>query len=251
MRLLAVLLAGLSVVDTQTAAQPDADAALKAFKEAYVKAGKDAGARAAAARELGKTPHLKTYKALAQLLQGDGTGQETNEVRIAAADTIGASFKAIPGAWASPAAVAKLRDRKITDVRVASARAVADVAQKQGLPTLQALADDKPFEMAKEAVLGLGKIPDRSSVPLLIKLLREVERVPEDEIVPGLPFHGLGAGGAVVDDARAEQRARRQILLEPVLGTLGRLTGQGFRTYKEYHAWWSKNSGSFRLQEGR
>ena len=251
MRTLALLLAGLSVVGTQTPAQPDPDAAVKAFKEAYAKAGKDSGARAAAARELGKAPHAKTYNVLSQLLVGDGSGRETNDVRIAAADTIGASFKAVKGAHAAPAQAAKIRDKKITDVRIAAARAVADLGQREGLPTLQGLADDKPFEMAREAVVGLGKIPDRSSVPLLIKLLREVERVPEDEILPGLPFHGLGAGGAVVDDARAEQRARREILLQPVLSSLAGLTGQKLGTYKEYHAWWSKNSSSFKIGEGR
>ena len=252
MRFLLLALAGLTVAGaTQTTAAPDADAALKAFKEAYVKAGKNNAERAAAARLLGKTPHPKTYNALSQLLVGDGSGRETNDVRVAAAETIGASFKDVKGSWQAPAQAAKIRDKKITEVRVAAAKSLGDLGQREGLTILQALSDDKPFEIAKEAVFGLGKIPDRSSVPLLIKLLREVERVPEDEIAPGLPFHGMGAGGVVLDDARAEQRARREILLDPVLLTLRKLTGQDLKTYKDYHAWWGKNSSRFVVGEGK
>ena len=116
------------------------------------------------------------------------------------------------------------------------------------LRTMQEFVDDKPFEMAKEAVEGLAEIPDRSSVPLLIKLLREVERLPENEILPELPFHGAGLAGPVIDDARAEQVARRKTLFNPVLDTLKSLTGQDFSSFKEYQKWWSANGSSFKVQ---
>jgi len=249
MKFLPAAIAALLVSLDNAAWEPQAevDQALKEFKEAYAKAGQSAPARAEAARALGKAPHARTMRTLGVLLQGDGSGQETSEVRIAAAETIGKSFAAIPGAASPLAAVARLRDRKITDVRVASAKALGDLGRREGLSTLQGLADDKPFEIAREAVDGLGKIRDRSSVPLLIKLLREVERVPDAEIVPGLPFHGVGLGGPVLDDARAEQTERRAVLLEPVLSTLAKLTGQELRTYKDYQKWWSANGSKFTI----
>jgi hypothetical protein len=244
MKTLLVSLAGfLLAIEPQS----EVDQALKEFREAYNKAGKDSAGRAAAARRLGKTPHLRTLSALSQLLNGDGTGHETHEVRIAAAETIGKSFGGIRGAWSPPANNAKLRDKKATDVRIASTRAIGEVGQFEGLRTLQALADDKPFEIAREAVEGLARIPDRSSVPLLVKLLREVERIPEDEILPGLPFHGLGWGGVIVDDAREEQRQRRAVLLGPTLSSLKKLTGQECADYKEYHRWWSTHSSTFKI----
>jgi hypothetical protein len=227
--------------------QSDIDQAIWNFKQAYAQAGNDSSARAGAVRSLGAYPNSRTLQILGVVLAGDSSGQETADVRIAAADTIGASFQNIPGAWYVPATVARIRDRKITDVRAAAARAVANLGQREGLRTLQDLADDKPFEMAREAIVGLGKIPDRSSVPLLITLLREVERVPE-AIFPEIPFYGVGvAGSAVIDDARADQNQRRAMLLDPVLGTLRRLTEQNFQNYKDYRKWWSSASSTFRV----
>ena len=246
--LAAAVAVSLTVVqDKVKEGAPNPEAVLKEFKEAYLKAGKSDPARVEAVRILGKAPHLKTLSALSQLLKGDGSGMEVAEVRVAAADTIG-TFRDVRGAWSPVADVARLRDRKITTVRVASARAVGRVGQREGLRVLQELADDKPFELAREAVLGLGLIPDRSSVPLLIKLLREVERVPEDQVLGELPFGGWGVvGGSIVDDARAEQVQRREVLLQRVLSTLKGLTGQGLGTFKEYQKWWSSNSSSFKL----
>lgn len=252
MKVLGVLaVALLPLLDTVADPQSDADLTIRQFKEAYVKAGKDSTARAAAVRTLGKNPGPRTLHVLNQLLAGDGSGQETADVRIAAADTIGGYFGKISGAWSIPAVVAKQRDRKLTDVRTASMKAVASLGQRDGLRVLTDLADDKPFEVAREAIIGLGKIPDRPSVPFLIKLLREVERVPE-EVAPELPFHGVGvAGGAVIDDARAEQRQRRALLLDPTLASLGRLTGKSFQNYKEWSTWWSSASPSFKVAEGK
>jgi len=231
----------------RSGSQSDIDQVIRQFKQAYVGAGNDSSGRAAAVRALGAYPSSRTLQILAQVLGGDGTGQETAEVRIAAADTIGSSFQKIPGAWSVPAYVARTRDRKITDVRTAATKAVARLGQREGLRTLQDLADDKPFEVAREAIEGLGKIPDRSSVPLLIKLLREVERVPE-VIAPEIPFYGVGvAGAAILDDARAEQNQRRTMLLDPILGTLRRLTEQNFQNYKEYSKWWATASSTFKV----
>ncbi len=244
--LLAACAATLAVHATTTG--PDADTALKEFKQAYAKAGQDDAARAAAVRSLGRAPHPKTLHALSAVLLGDGTGQEVESVRIAAADTVGGNFQKIPNSWTPLASLARIRDKKITAVRVASVRAMRQLEAPASLRTLQEFVDDKPFEMAKEAVDALAVIPDRSSVPLLIKLLREVERVPDDAILPELPFHGLGMGGVVVDDARAEQIARRQILYNPVLSTLKSLTGQDFSSFKEYQKWWSANGSSFKVQ---
>jgi hypothetical protein len=246
-----VALAATVAAQDKTESTTNADVVLKEFKQAYVKAGKSDSDRAAAVRTLGSAPHAKTLGALSQVLLGDGTGQEVPDVRIAAADTIGAAFGKIPNAWTPLSSAARIRDKKISEVRIASVRAMGKLSDPKSLRALQDLIDDKPFEMAKEAVDALPKVPDRSSVPMLIKLLREVERVPDDAILPGLPFHGLGAGGAVVDDARAEQVARRQILYTPVLGALKALTGQSFSSYKEYQKWWSANGSSFQVSGTR
>lgn len=245
---LAALAATLTFQDKTKADAANPDAVLKEFKQAYVKAGKDDRARADAVRGLGKAPHSKTMSALAQVLLGDGSGQEVVDVRIAAADTIGSFFGGIPNAWSPLATVARIRDRKITEVRISAVKAMDELADPKSLRALQEFIDDKPFEMAAEAVEALAKVQDRSSVPLLIKLLREVERVPEDEIVPGLPFNGVGLGGVVIDDARAEQLARRKVLLGPVQKSLTELTKQDLVTYKEYQKWWSANGSRFQVE---
>jgi HEAT repeat protein len=246
-----LILAALAVVlafqDKTTTTTPDT--ALKEFKQAYVKAGQNASARADAVRGLGRAPHSKTMAALAQVLLGDGSGKEVEEVRIAAAETIGASFAKIPNSWKPLAAVAKTNDRKIAEIRISSAKAMKQIADPASLKTMQDLVDDKPFEVAKEAVDGLALIPSKNSVPLLIKLLREVERIPEDQIVPELPFHGLGAGGPALDDARTEQIVRRKVLYNPVLDSLKSLTGQDFTTFKEYQKWWSAKGSSFQVEK--
>jgi len=246
--ILAALAATLTFQDKTTTADPDT--VLKEFKVAYSKAGKSERDLAEAVRGLGRAPHSKTMLVLAQVLLGDGSGQETPDVRIAAAETIGASYKAVPNSWKPLATVAGIRDKKIAEVRISSVKAMGQLAAPPSLRALQNFVDDKPFEMAKEAVDALAKIPDRSSVPLLIKLLREVERVVEDEIVPGLPFHGVGIGGVVIDDARIEQIERRKVLYNPTLDTLKALTGQEFISFKDYQKWWSKNASSFKVVGG-
>lgn len=243
--LLAALTITIASQDKTTTANPDA--VLKDFKVAYNKAGKDDRARAAAVRELGTAPHAKTMTALAQVLLGDGSGQEVVEVRIAAAETIGAFFAGIPNAWTPLATVARIRDKKITEVRISAVKAMGQIADPKSLKALQELIDDKPFEMAKEAVDALAKVPDKSSVPQLIKLLREVERIPDDAIMPDLPFHGVGLGGVVIDDARNEQIVRRKVLYNPTLDTLKALTGQDFTAFKDYQKWWSANGSKFQV----
>jgi hypothetical protein len=246
---IAMLLASVQEKVTEGASTPET--ALKEFKEAYVKAGKSTPARVEAVLILGKAPHLKTLNVLHQLMQGDGTGQEVMEVRIAAAEMVGSRFKEVRGAWSPVADVARRRDKKSTPLRIAAAKALTQLEAREGLKTLQDLVDDKPFELAREAVEGLGRIPDRSSVPLLIKLLREVERVPDDPILGELPFGGWGFGGVVVDDARSEQNQRREILLQPVLSALRDLTGQNLKIYKDYHRWWSAKGPSFTIPAQR
>lgn len=248
---LAALAATLTVQDKTQPGAPNPDAVLKEFKQAYLKAKDSASGRAAAVRDLGRAPHAKTLNALSQVLLGDGSGQEVPEVRIAAAETIGASFASVPNSWNPLARAAQIRDKKISEVRISSVKAMEQLAAPQSLKTLQDFVDDKPFEMARYAVDALPKIPDRSSVPLLIKLLREVERVPEGALLPELPFNGFGAGGLVADDARAEQNARRKVLLGPVQNALEALTGQDFKTYKEYQKWWSANGSSFQVSGKR
>lgn len=248
--LLAALAAAFAFQD-KTDGSSTPDAVLKEFKQAYVKAGKSDSDRAAAVRLLGKAPHAKTLGALSQVLLGDGSGQEVPDVRIVAADTIGDSFARIPNAWSPLATVARIRDRKISEVRISAVQAMAKLADPKSLRALQDFVDDKPFEMAKAAVDGLAKVPDKSSVPLLIKLLREVERVPDSAILPELPFNGLGMGGVVVDDARNEQIVRRKVLYNPTLDTLKSLTGQDFSSYKEYQKWWSANGSRFQVSGGR
>jgi len=243
--LVAALAATLAVQDKTEATTPDA--VLKEFKQAYVKAGKNDSAREAAVRSLGKAPHPKTLGALSQVLLGDGSGQEVPDVRIAAAETIGAAFGAVPNAWTPLATVARIRDRKISEVRISAVKAMGKLADPRSLRALQDLVDDKPFEMAKEAVDALASVQEKSSVPLLIKLLREVERVPDSALIPELPFNGLGMGGVVVEDARTEQITRRKVLYNPTLDTLKALTGQDFTSYKEYQKWWSANGSSFKI----
>ena len=246
--LLAVLAATLTLQDKTTADSTNPDVVIKEFKVAYNKAGKDDRARASAVRDLGRAPHAKTLSTLGTVLLGSGGQTEVQDVRIAAAETIGDKFAAIPNAWSPLATCARVRDRKIAEVRIQSVKAMGKLADPKSLRALQEFIDDKPFEMAAEAVDALAVVRDKSSVPMLIKLLREVERTTEDEVIPGLPFHGLGAGGVVVDDARAEQNNRRKTLLGPVQRTLTSLTGQELATYKEYQKWWSANGSKLQVE---
>jgi hypothetical protein len=245
--LLAALTATLAFQDKTQPGAADPDTVLKDFKQAYAKAKSSDAGRAEAVRSLGRAPHAKTMTALSQVLLGDGSGQEVPAVRIAAAETIGASFSAIPNSWTPLATLARTRDKKIVDVRIATVKAMGRLAAPASLKTLQDFVDDKPFEMAREAIDALPGIPDKSSVPVLLKLLREVERVPEGAVVPDLPFNGFGVGGLVADDARAEQNERRRVLLDPVLGALKALTEQNYGTFKEYQKWWSANGSRFQV----
>src|SRR5262249_36917374 len=198
--------------------------------------------------DLGRAPHAKTMAALSQGLLGDGSGQEVPEVRLAAAETIGKSFDKVPNSWKPLATVAKNRDKKLTEVRIAAVHSMGQIAARESLRSLQDLVDDTPFEMAKEAVDALAVIPDKSTGPLPPKLLREAGRWPEDRIRPEVPCHGVGLAGPVIDDARSEQIARRKVLMNPTIDTLQSLSGQKFTAFKDWQKWWSANGSSFKVQ---
>ncbi len=227
----------------------DPDAVIKDFKVAYAKAGQDAGARVTAVRSLAAAPHSKTLFVLRQLIGGDESGREAIEVRVAAAETV-AKFTELKGASQALLPWAKQRDRKLSDLRRASVRGLGELKSPEALDTLHKLYWEKPFELAKDAVEATVKLRDRRSIPALVKLLREAERVPDEglgEVFVDLPIGGLSLGGAVWDDARQEMAERNRVLHAPVLAALAGFTGQDFKTYKEWNTWWHRNSSSFQL----
>jgi hypothetical protein len=136
---------------------------------------------------------------------------------------------------------------------LAAVRSLGELAAVDALDTLHKILWEKPFELARHSVDALGGIRSKSSIPQLIKLLREAEQVPDaglDEVFIELPIGGLGAGGAVLDDARNEMRARNRILHLPVLKTLNVLMGQDLPTHRDWQEWRQKEGSRFQVPGG-
>jgi hypothetical protein len=244
--ILAAFLAIITVAQDTKA--KDAESVLKEFKAAYNAAAKDANARAQSVKILSQVQDPKTLSALAKLVYGDGTGGEEVVVRVAAAEEIG-KFKSVKGAANALQPALKNRDRKLVDVRRAAVESTGALDAHEALPILHKIHWEKPFDLALASVRATADIRDRSSVYPLIQLLREVERLPEPELIVELPIGGLGLKGAVLDDHRADMRERHAKLFEPTLEALGKITGQSFRSHKEYQAWWSREGSRFKVKE--
>jgi hypothetical protein len=277
----AVWLAGLQAdppKDSKARAEEDKAAAeaVQKFNAALAAAGGSGDAKKDAIAQVSAVKHKKTSQALFRVL----ASPEVPDVRIAAADALG-GFREVEGV--SKPMISLLPnpslDKQI-DVRKAIIRALGELRAADALPLLHQIMDQKPFDVAREAVVSIGKIRQKVSVPLLIALLKKAEKTAESSEtdplggVPGVPvggfsspgtnpnlpggggggvggnFPGVGLGGNVTNNnQREEQEERRRMLQDPINKALAAITKERWTTSKEWEIWWRKNGSTFQVEK--
>ncbi len=258
--LAAVLLvaAGLSqAAPAQDDPRKAAQEAVQKFKAEYAAAAGAEEARAAAVKILAGAPHKATLDMLLKV----ASSNEADSVRIAAADALG-TFHAVEGARRSAASL--LTDRfllKKPEVRKAIIRAAGELRSQEAVPILHQVIEEKPFDVAREAVLALGKIRHKSTVATLIKLLKKIEVTAENGEIPAIPqtpnnpsnpdLPGLDGleGYATDEERRKEIEERRKLLLEPTNKSLGNITREKWTTSREWDAWWRRHGAGFVVEK--
>ncbi|MBI2899604.1 MAG: HEAT repeat domain-containing protein [Planctomycetes bacterium] len=210
-----------------------AEEAVRKFRAAYTAEKADEAARIGAVTDLGKVRHARTRDVLVSL-----TTTESDAIRITAAQALGA-FRTVPDTAA--ALIAALRhesNKRRRTVRIAILRSVAELADPASLEALHALVDDREFELAREAVAGCARIKRRESVPILIRALKKAERNPESMSPDKVPLEGVPGGAD--EDQQKEQARRKEILHQPLLAALRKITGEAFVLAREWEAWWRR-----------
>ncbi len=233
--------------------------ALREFKEAYKAPDATDRSRVAAVRKLAKVRHRKTKVVLAALIFKDAV-----PVAYAAAEALG-NFEGVTGV--TPLLLSALRaNRKRPEVQRGVIGALGKLRAREALSVLHDLAGQPPFDVARDAIIAIGKIRHRQSVAPLIALLRIVETskgtgVADVEGLPGigdrasvLPddprFRNLPGGtGVLNEETRREYEERLRLLQRPLNEALSSITKEKFGTYKEWSGWWRKNAATFKVRK--
>ncbi len=216
-------------------ADAQADAAIDAFKKAY--ATDSSADRAAAAAQLGKTPHAKTLSILKGLLTKDEA-----TVRAAAARALGtfedhrkealvALLNALSPNAREPGALAAVLD------------AIGKVGDASAAPAVHRYFDERDPRVAQSSYEATGAIGSAGSVDPLIEYLKKLEQKAVSR--PGnVDANPNGNGVIVSGDYALRQRAEK--LIPEVNKALARITGQNFMSAKDWQAWWSQNRATFK-----
>jgi hypothetical protein len=229
----------------------DLQPAIKRFTEDYYKAGADEDDKISAVNYLARHRHERIVKVLSPLLT-----EASLAVRIMVARGF-SQFSGIElaGRELQSALHAQANSgKKQSAVRIEILRALGDLRYKPAAPGISRMIEDKDVWVAKAAIDASGKVKSGDSIPALIKSLHRIEGKEGDAEISVNPLEdvleGVDAGSLFKPDAREPKRpSQRQLLKDPILGSLRKLTGQSFATAKDWDGWWQKNKATFRVQD--
>jgi hypothetical protein len=229
----------------QAALKPEdtaANDALEKFKSDYK--AKESSARASAVLELGKTQHEKVVARVGQVL----TSPDDKDVRIAAAKALGGGTEyKKKSAQVLIAAIGP--NQKDSVVVAAILEALGKLGDQVAVGTVESEFKSKDVAVLKAAVEAAEGLGSRSSVPLLIDLLKRLEEGAKTAPNPGGgggygggKYGGLG-GGSGVTDAMAQEREK---VVKPVVHkALASLTKASHAMAKEWEDWWRTEGGKY------
>lgn len=232
--------------DTDKAVQE----AVEKFKDVYFSPRSGEKDRLGAVQDVAKLKHPKTLFCCAV-----GLKDFADTVRIEAARQIG-TFEETKGAGGC--LLRALDDRSNQKRRAVRREIVGSLGRLKelaALPVLHRLMPERDFELAKAAVLACGEIRHKSSIPIMIGVLKKAEREPENMSDPGNPGEGIegydlgSVKGQVNSDQKKEQERRKRILHRPLLLTLKKLTGQRYDSAKSWEIWWRKYGATFQIKK--
>lgn len=225
--------------------------AIKRFTQDYYKSGADEDDKINAVNYLVRNRHEKVVRVLAPLLT-----EACIPVRIMVARGF-AQFVNIDlaGRELMTALHAQANSGKKTSaVRIEILRSLGDLRYTQAAAGITRMIEEKDVWIAKAAIDASSKVRSKDSIQALIKALYRIEGKEGDAEISINPLDGIlegvDAGSLFKPDPREPKRpSTRQLLKDPIHGSLRKLTGQSFATAKDWDGWWQKNKTTFRLPE--
>ena len=229
----------------------DIQPAILKFTQDYYKSGADLDDKISAVNYLANHRHEKVVRVLSPLLT-----EASIPVRIMVARafsrfcTIDLAAKELLNGLHSQANSGK----KQTAVRIEILRALGDLRYKPAAGSLARFVEDKEVWVAKAAIDASGKLKTADAIPPLIKTLHRIEGKEGDAEITVNPLEGIlegvDVGGLFKRDPREPKRPSvREMLREPIIDSLKKLTGQSYTAAKDWDTWWQKNRATFKLPE--
>lgn len=221
----------------------DAKKAISTFKKAY--RTRDASKRVAAVSELAKTDHARVHSTLSKLLTGD-----VKEVRIAAAEGLAGTTenrKKVVQYLANAIGP----NYKEPDAAAACVKALEKLQEGMGVAIVRQLFRSPDIRVETVAVQAAERVRKRAFIPALINFLNVLETQARaaggvgpsgNRVVGGIP--GVTTNGGVVDP-NAPLRAKKVIPI--VHKALETLTGQKWKTVREWAEWWKQSEVQFEI----
>jgi hypothetical protein len=218
------------------------------FRQDYYKSGADLDDKITAVNYLAQHRHENVVKTLSPLLV-----EATVPVRIIVARSLSrfcnvdlASRELLGGLQAQANS-----GKKQTAVRIEILRALGDLRYKPAAAVVARYVEDKEVWVAKAAIDASGKIKIVEAIAPLIKALHRIEGKEGDAEITVDPLDGIlegvDAGSLFRRDAREPKRPSvREMLRDPIVGSLRKLTGQSHTAAKDWDAWWQKNRATFK-----
>lgn len=224
--------------------------ALKRFRDDYYKNGANEDDKIAAVNYLARNRHETVVKTLAPLLT-----EASIPVRVMVARSfsqfhnIETAARELLGALTAQAN----SGRKTSCVRIEVLRSLGALRYKPAGAGVARMVEEKEVWVAKAAIDASANIRIADAVVPLIKALHRIEGKEGDAEISVDPLdiiEGVDAGSLFRKDPREPKRPnQRQLLRDPILGALRKITNQSFASAKDWDAWWSKNKQTFRVPE--
>ncbi|RPH38452.1 MAG: HEAT repeat domain-containing protein [Planctomycetota bacterium] len=218
------------------------------FTQDYYKSGADLDDKISAVNYLGQYRHEKVVRVLSPLLC-----EATIPVRIMVARSFSrfcnielASKELLNGLHAQANS-----GKKQMSVRIEILRALGDLKYKPAAASIARFVEDKEVWVAKAAIDASGKVKFAEAIAPLIKALQRIEGKEGDAEISVDPLdgvlEGVDAGSLFKRDPREPKRPSvREMLRDPILGSLRKLTGQSYTAAKDWDTWWQKNRSGFK-----
>jgi hypothetical protein len=229
----------------------DIQPAIIKFTQDYYKSGADLDDKISAVNYLASHRHEKVVRVLSPLLC-----EASIPVRIMVARAFSrfCAVELAPKELLTALHAQANSGKKQTAVRIEILRALGDLRYKASAASIARFVEDKEVWVAKAAIDASAKIRIAEAIPPLIKALHRIEGKEGDAEITVDPLDGIlegvDPGSLFKRDPREPKRPSvRELLKDPIVESLRKLTGQSYTAAKDWDSWWQKNRAGFKLPE--
>ena len=217
--------------------EEDVDAAIAKFRASMSKT-KSVVDQCSAILELGRTPHEKTLAVLTPFVTS-GPGHLREAAIRAVSDfndkkTVALLIKSLGANQSEPGSVAMALE------------CLGKLKDEAALPHIQRHFTDKNGYVERAAIRAAAGLPHATSIDLLIERLKAHEKA--------LANAGSGGVGPVIPSATKGSirpdpgiRKEAETLVAAAQESLGKITGQAFKTSADWRTWWTANRATFKV----